>query len=76
MRQRLGLASRKFYLYFEENVMMKHMQDLPDNVIGIIGSETITAEDYDPVLIHAMKDKLQRHKKIRILYQMNKEFVH
>jgi hypothetical protein len=56
--------------------MMKHMQDLPDNVIGIIGSETITAEDYDPVLIHAMKDKLQRHKKIRILYQMNKEFVH
>ena len=52
------------------------MQGLPDNVLGIIGSGTITGEDYDTVLIPAMKDKLQKYKKIRILYQLNNDFVH
>lgn len=56
--------------------MMELMKGLPDNVLGIIGSGTITGEDYDTVLIPAMKDKLQRHKKIRMLYQLNKDFVH
>jgi hypothetical protein len=51
--------------------MMELMQGLPDNVLGIVGSGTITGEDYDTVLIPAMKDKLQRHKKIRMLYQLN-----
>ena len=56
--------------------MMELMQGLPDNVLGIIGSGTITGKDYDTVLIPAMKDKLQRHKKIRLIYQLNKDFVH
>ena len=55
---------------------MELMQGLPDNVLGIIGSGTITGEDYDTILIPAMKDKLQRHKKIRLIYQLNKNFVH
>jgi len=55
---------------------MELMQGLPDNVLGIIGSGTITGEDYDTVLIPAMKDKLQRHKKIRLIYQLNKDFAH
>jgi hypothetical protein len=56
--------------------MMELMQGLPDNVLGIIGSGTITGKDYDTVLIPSMKDKLQRHKKIRMIYQLNKDFVH
>jgi SpoIIAA-like len=56
--------------------MMELMQGLPDNVLGIVGSGTITGEDYDTVLIPAMKDKLQKYKKIRILYQLNNDFVH
>jgi hypothetical protein len=56
--------------------MMELMKGLPDNVLGIVGSGTITGEDYDTVLIPAMKDKLQRHKKIRMLYQLDKDFVH
>ena len=47
--------------------MMELMRGLPDNILGIIGSGTITEEDYDTVLIPAMKDKLQRHKKIRVV---------
>ena len=46
--------------------MMELMKGLPDNVLGIVGSGTITAEDYDTVLIPAIKDKLQKHKKIRM----------
>lgn len=56
--------------------MMELMKGLPDNVVGIIGSGTITGEDYDAVLIPTMKDKLQRHKKIRMLYQLKKDFEH
>lgn len=55
---------------------MELIQGLPDNILGIIGSGTTTGEDYDSVLIPAMKDKLQRHKKIRMLYQLNKDFNH
>jgi hypothetical protein len=36
--------------------MLELIQGLPDNVLGIIGSGTITGEDYDTVLIPAMKD--------------------
>jgi predicted nucleic acid-binding protein len=57
----------------EKNIIMELMQGLLDNVLGIIGSGTITREDYYTVLIPAMKDKLQRHKKIRMLYQLNKD---
>lgn len=56
--------------------MMELMQDLPDNVLGIVGSGTITGEDYDTVLIPAMKDKLQKYKKIRMLYQLKTDSVH
>ena len=56
--------------------MMELMKGLPDNVIGIVGSGTITAEDYDTVLIPAINEKLKNYKKIRMLYQLNKDFTH
>ena len=56
--------------------MMELMQGLPDNVLGIVGSGTITGEDYDTVLIPAIHEKLKKYKKIRILYQLDKSYVH
>ena len=56
--------------------MMELTKGLPDNVIGIIGSGKITAEDYDSVLIPAIHDKLKKYKKIRILYQLDTSYVH
>ena len=55
---------------------MELMKGLADNVLGIVGSGTITAEDYDTVLIPAIKDKLQKYKKIRILYQVDENYAH
>ena len=56
--------------------MMELMKGLPDNVIGIVGSGTITAEDYDTVLIPAIHEKLKNYKKVRILYQLTEDFTH
>ena len=56
--------------------MMELMKGLPDNVIGIVGSGNITSEDYDTVLIPAIHEKLKKYKKIRILYQLDKNYVH
>jgi hypothetical protein len=42
--------------------MMELMKGLADNVIGIVGSGTITAEDYDTVLIPSIHEKLKNYK--------------
>jgi hypothetical protein len=47
------------------------MKGLPDNVIGVVYSGGVTGKDYDDVFIPIVKDKLNRHKKIRLLYQIN-----
>jgi hypothetical protein len=56
--------------------MMELMKDLPDNVVGIVGSGNITAEDYDTVLIPVMHEKLKKYKKIRLLYQLTEDYKH
>ena len=56
--------------------MMGIIQGLPDNVVGVNLSGTITGEDYDTVLIPAIKDKLKKYKKIRMLFQGSSDFSH
>jgi hypothetical protein len=45
------------------NKMMGIIQGLPDNFVGFNLSGTITGEDYDTVLIPAIKDKLKSIRK-------------
>ena len=49
---------------------------MPDNVVGVNLSGTITGEDYDTLLIPAIKDKLKKYKKIRMLFQGSRDFSH
>ena len=56
--------------------MIEIMQGLPENVIGIIYSETVTGKDYDDVLIPIFKEKLKKFGKIRLLYQVNTGISH
>ena len=56
--------------------MMEIIQGLPENVVGVTASGTVTGEDYDNVLISAINDKLKKFKKIRILYQTSRDFSH
>jgi len=56
--------------------MIEIMQGLPENVIGIIYSETVTGKDYDDVLIPIFKEKLKKYGKVRLIYQINTGLSH
>jgi hypothetical protein len=55
--------------------MLKLMNDLPENVVGISAEGKITGTDYETVLIPELEKKLKTNKKIRMLYQLGKGFT-
>jgi hypothetical protein len=54
--------------------MIKILNDLPDNVLGISAEGKITGTDYEAILIPALEEKLKVHKKIRMLYHLGVNF--
>jgi hypothetical protein len=46
----------------------------PDNLVIAVVHGKVTGEDYEKVLIPAIEEKLKTHKKIRLLYQLYKDF--
>jgi hypothetical protein len=48
--------------------------DLPDNVLGADASGTVTAEDYETVLVPALEAFRQTHDKVRALVVLGPEF--
>jgi hypothetical protein len=55
--------------------MLKIMNDLPANVLGVSAEGKITGTDYETVLIPAIEKKLKEHKKIRMLYDLGSSFT-
>jgi hypothetical protein len=55
--------------------MLKIMNDLPDNVLGVSAEGKKTGTDYETVLIPAVEKKLKTNKKIRMLYQLGINFT-
>ncbi len=55
--------------------MLKIMNDLPDNVLGVSAEGKITGTDYETVLIPAVEEKLKANKKIRMLYHLGSNFT-
>jgi hypothetical protein len=45
-----------------------------DNVLAFSAHGTVSAEDYERVIIPAVEDKLRTHHKIRLLYQLGADF--
>jgi hypothetical protein len=54
--------------------MLKIMNDLPDNVLGVSGEGKITGKDYETVLIPAIEEKLKSNKKLRMIYHLGVHF--
>ena len=54
--------------------MMTLLEGYPDSVLAVEGQGTITAEDYQQVLLPAMSERLSRHPRLRLLYVMGDEF--
>lgn len=54
--------------------MMKLLNNFPDHTVGIVASGHIDAKDYETVLIPAVNAALEKHKRIRLLYQLETNF--
>ncbi len=54
--------------------MIEIISGMPDNVVAVSAKETVTGEDYDKVFIPAIEERLKRHRKIRVLYHLGKDF--
>ena len=55
--------------------MLKIMNDLPANVLGVSAEGKITGTDYETILIPAIEEKLKTNKKIRMLYFLGSNFT-
>ena len=55
--------------------MLKIINDLPDNVLGVSGEGKITGKDYEAVLIPAITEKFKTSKKLRMLYHLGVNFT-
>lgn len=54
--------------------MMEITSGTPENLVIATGHGKITGDDYERVLIPAIETKFKAHKKIRMLYQLAKDF--
>jgi hypothetical protein len=54
--------------------MLRILDDLPDNVIGIEASGKVTDEDYENVLVPAVRSALQKQERIRVIYVLSDDF--
>jgi hypothetical protein len=54
--------------------MLKVIDELPDNVVGIVARGRVTNEECDTVLKPAMERSLKRHTKIRLYYEVGSRF--
>ena len=54
--------------------MVEQIPNLPDNVLGFTAKGTVTANDYDSVIIPAVEALFSRQGKVRFLYHLGQDF--
>jgi hypothetical protein len=54
--------------------MIEITSGLRDNVLAVTAHGTVTAQDYENVLLPAVDEVLKRHKKIRFLFRTDEDF--
>jgi hypothetical protein len=54
--------------------MVTQISDLPDNVLGFTAKGTVTANDYESVIIPAVEALFSRRSKVRFLYHLGEDF--
>jgi len=55
--------------------MLRVLSDLPSDVLGIEAIGEITSEDYESVLVPAIEERISRHRKLRLLYVLGRDFT-
>jgi hypothetical protein len=54
--------------------MIEKISNLPDNVLGFTAKGTVTANDYESVIIPAVEALFSRYPKVRFLYHLGEDF--
>jgi len=54
--------------------MVEQIPNLPDNVLGFTAKGTVTADDYESVIIPAVEALFSRRDKVRFLYHLGEGF--
>jgi SpoIIAA-like len=54
--------------------MVEPIPNLPDSVLGFVATGTVTAHDYESVIMPAVEARFSRHKKVRFLYHLGEAF--
>jgi hypothetical protein len=54
--------------------MIEQIPNLPDNVLGFTAKGTVTANDYESVIIPAVEKLFARENKVRLLYHLGEDF--
>ncbi len=54
--------------------MVEKILDLPDSVLGFTAKGTVTADDYESVIIPAVEAMFARQGKVRFLYHLGEDF--
>lgn len=55
--------------------MLKIMDDLPANVLGVYAEGKVTGADYKNILIPAVEEKFKTNMKLRFLYHLGSGFT-
>lgn len=55
--------------------MLEILDGFPDGVIAVAAKGRVSAEDYDKTLIPLVEKALQRHRKVRIYYELGRGFT-
>jgi hypothetical protein len=54
--------------------MIEQLPNFPDNVLAFLCKGRVTKEDYDSVLVPAVLRALEKHKRVRLYYEMTSDF--
>jgi len=55
--------------------MIEKIPNLPNNVLGFTAKGTVTANDYESVIIPAVEELFSRQSRIRFLYHLGEDFT-
>jgi hypothetical protein len=64
----VGQSQRK------ERAMLRLLEDLPENVLGVEATGKVTDEDYERVLLPAVRERREAHRRIRFVYVLGEDF--
>jgi hypothetical protein len=54
--------------------MIRVLEDMPANVVGVEASGTVTDDDYENVLVPAIEAMTEANEKLRFLYVLGEDF--